>query len=102
MTAPDIAIYLIPLLLGIIAYFVKRGVKLNDEQMKEHTNMMHLLKDSINDLRVEISKLTLGQSSTDSKLVRVNEDLADHASIIGRHADKLQEHELKIAKLEKK
>lgn len=102
MTAPDIAIYLIPLLLGIIAYFVKRGIKLNDEQMKEHTKMMHLLKDSINELRIEISKLSLNQSTTDNKIVRINEDLSDHAALIGRHADKLQEHELKIAKLEKK
>ena len=105
MTAVDIALYTIPVMLGVIGWIVKRGISRNDANQDATVEMMGLLKDSINSLKIEISKLgVLGdsrQTACDERMSRVYGELAAHDNILDTHANKLQDHELKIAKLEK-
>ena len=106
ITAVDIALYAIPVMLGIIGWIVKRGIARNDANQDATVEMMGMLKDSINSLKIEISKMSvLGdsrQTACDERMGRIYGELAAHDNILDIHANKLQDHEVKIAKLEKK
>lgn len=105
LTLVNVALTSIPVLLGIIGYIIKRGLTQYDTKMDSHSEIMSLLKDSINELKVEISKIsTLNderQSKCDERMSRVYGQLTNHDNMLDRHADTLQKHELEITKLKK-
>jgi len=105
MTIEQLAIYSIPFLLAIIGYIIKRGIQRYDDKADAHSEIMSLLKDSINDLKVEISKIsTLNderQTKCDERMSRVYGQLTTHDNVLDRHADTLQKHEIEITKLKK-
>ena len=105
LTLVNVALTSIPVLLGIIGYIIKRGLTQYDTKMDSHAEIMSLLKDSINGLRVEISKISIlsdqRQAQCDERMSRVYGQLTNHDNMLDRHSDTLQKHELEITKLKK-
>ena len=106
VTIADLALYLVPVALGIIGYIIKRGLERFDTKMDASVEVNNALKESINKLALEVSRIgAIGdqrQLQCDERMSRVYGELTSHSNILDRHADKIQEHELKISKLEKK
>ena len=113
MTVEQVAIAVIPFLLGIIGFFILRALKLYDNKVKSYddrleanTNMMGVLSDSINLLRLEISKVSLNADQQrircDERMSAVYGHLTENDNILEKHADWLQRHEIEITKLQTK
>ena len=106
VTIADLALYLVPITLGIIGYIIKRGLERFDVKMDASVESNIALKESINKLAAEVAGLSIlgdqRQLQCDERMSRVYGELTSHSNILDKHADKLQEHELKISKLEKK
>lgn len=105
LTITGLILSSIPVLLAIIGYIVKRGLTRFDTKMDESINVSNMLKNSINNLSLEVSKISIigdqRQLRSDDQMSRVFSELTCHENTIDNHANKLQEHELKIAKLQK-
>ena len=113
MTIEQVAIAAIPFLLGIIGFFILRVLKQYDNKMKSYddrleanTNMMGVLSESINLLRLEISKVSLNadqqKNRCDERMSAVYGHLTENDNILEKHADWLQRHEIEITKLQTK
>ena len=106
VTIADLALYLVPVALAIIGYIIKRGLERFDFKMDASVESNNALKDSINKLTLEISRISIlgdqRQLRCDERMGAVYGHLTEHDNILDKHADKLQEHELKITKLEKR
>ena len=113
MTIEQVAIAAIPFLLGIIGFFILRAlnqydkkIKSYDDRLEANTAMMGVLSESINLLRLEISKVSLNadqqRTRCDERMSIVYGHLADTDNTLDKHADWLQRHEIEITKLQTK
>ena len=113
MTVEQVAIAAIPFLLGIIGFFILRALKQYDNKMKSYddrleanTTMMGVLSESINLLRLEISKVSLNadqqKNRCDERMNAVYGHLIENDNTLEKHADWLQRHEIEITKLQTK
>jgi len=110
MTVQQVAFALIPLLLGVIGFLIVRALnqydksaKSYDDKLQANTNMMETLSQSVNMLRLEITKVSLNNDSYrqrfDEKFVEVADHLIVNDLTLNKHADWLQRHEIEITKL---
>lgn len=100
-----LAIYLIPIMLGIIAYLVKKGVDHVTRSIKEQAGKQDIFHDAINELKTAITLLARESSSRcemhEERFGRIYGSITTLDNTVDKHADLLQSHEIRIVTLEK-
>ena len=95
MQLSDIALTVTPILMVMLGYFLKKLVdtierlELTVNKLNERTMGLSLVADQ-------------RQQRCDERMSAVYGQLTEHDNLLEKHADKLQEHELQIAKIIKK
>ncbi len=100
----DFAVWLIPIMLGIIAYLVQLGVKHVEESIKKQADKQDQFNESISELNMAIKLLARESSSRcelhEERFGRIYGSIATLDNTIEKHADLLQSHEIRLTKLE--
>lgn len=97
----NLAIYLIPLMLAVLAYLVKKGIDHVITSIKKQDEKQDIFHDAINELKIAITLLARETSSRcemhEERFGRIYGSLSTLDNTIDKHADKLQSHEMRIA-----
>ena len=100
-----LAIYLIPFMLAIIAYLVKKGIDHVTTSIKNQDEKQDVFHDAINELKMAITLLARETSSRcemhEERFGRIYGSISTLDNTVDKHADKLQDHEIRIATIEK-
>lgn len=100
----DFAVWLIPIMLGIIAYLVKLGIKHVEESIKKQSDKQDQFNESISELNMAIKLLARESSSRyelhEERFGRIYGSIDTLDNTIEKHADLLQSHEIRLTKLE--
>ena len=100
----DFAVWLIPVMLGVIAYIVQLGIKHVEESIKKQADKQDQFNESISELNMAIKLLARESSSRcelhEERFGRIYGSIATLDNTIEKHADLLQSHEIRLTKLE--
>ena len=94
MQLSDIALTITPILMVMLGYFLKKLV--------DTIGRLELTVNKLNERTMGISLLSdQRQLRCDERMGAVYGQLTEHDNLLDKHADKLQQHELQIAKISK-
>lgn len=100
----DFAVWLIPAMLGVIAYLVQKGIEHITGSIKKQAEKQDEFHNSINELNMAIKLLARESSSRcelhEERFGRIYGNIATLDNTIDLHANRLQEHEIRLTKLE--
>ena len=100
-----LAIYLIPIMLAVIAFLVKKNIDHVTTSIKEQAEKQDIFHDAINELKTAITLLARETSSRcdvhEERFGRIYGSITTLDNTIEKHADLLQSHEIRIVTLEK-
>lgn len=100
----DFAVWLIPVMLAVIAYLVQKGIDHITGSIKKQAEKQDQFNSSISELNMAIKLLARESSSRcelhEERFGRIYGNIATLDNTIDSHANRLQEHEIRLTKLE--